>query len=808
MAAKQGITAHLSQASEDAKRAVLQRTPLRSSWFSNLNTTMTIKSAPPRTPEVLSLLSTKSGFLLKRNEQHVWQSRWCCVVPHMFLYYFDADMSVEGESPPQQPSPQLQEELNDAVKKGGRKSTAPRSSLNIFSPGTGTAEEGGEKEKFSTLQPTGIIDLECYSSVHRSRDRPDVLELAGDDSVNPDLRAFYFCASSAENGDDWTQAMLSGRHSALLDERDAYKQVCDGFSLQLQHLHQKLDIVEKNKSDAEEECYRVRSQQEEVRRSCLKLIHETLERETANEQPFAHARRAYRTDLETIRHQDMGLAPAVQLVCDYTSVLEVACCDLRNNVERLEEQQRESQAGDTQKLRELEEVLKEKELNWCSEKERLEQQVETLQDRLKQSQKNLKDSQQDLATQKMEFAMYQSSSKNKVQELTSHRKILKKEVIDLRRKLDNAGSEVSLLKHHSKTSKLEVEQERKKTELLERYVEKMESQVKVQQNMMEMMSQGYDNASRASFSPSNGGFARQGGYGADNASRASFSPSNGGFARQGGYGGEEFSSPRHKDVVVVNTPSTMDEEDIAPRTDDHSQLLRKAMEDDKSHMSELTEDRTQRHFDAAAASAGLATEHESQSVKRYRRPPAYIGVTADASHPKLDTIDSSAASFRALRRLPDEPSVNSFGSSQKKLSVAQRSRLEAERSSGTPVRVRAPSAPPNPLTRPRSAASQNSFLTSMARSISDALDGSVLGVPDLPSSDDEDASRSGIGSSTTEGENERPVSEAGSSLSLQERQQMQKAKQIAFLRERGLLKSDDGLRGGAGGRSSSTSYVR
>ena len=94
MAAKQGLTAQLSQAGEDAKRAVLSRTGVTtSSWFSNLNTVCTIKSAPPRSPEVLEMLSSKSGWLFKRNEQHVWQARWCCVVPHSFLYYFDVNIT-------------------------------------------------------------------------------------------------------------------------------------------------------------------------------------------------------------------------------------------------------------------------------------------------------------------------------------------------------------------------------------------------------------------------------------------------------------------------------------------------------------------------------------------------------------------------------------------------------------------------------------------------------------------------------------------------------------------------------------------
>eukprot|EP00573_Skeletonema_grethae_P013430 CAMPEP_0201692624 /NCGR_PEP_ID=MMETSP0578-20130828/5465_1 /ASSEMBLY_ACC=CAM_ASM_000663 /TAXON_ID=267565 /ORGANISM="Skeletonema grethea, Strain CCMP 1804" /LENGTH=170 /DNA_ID=CAMNT_0048178031 /DNA_START=5 /DNA_END=514 /DNA_ORIENTATION=+ len=100
MAAKQGLTAQIHQYSEDTKRSLLSRAPagIKShSWLSNLNTTCTIKSAPPRTPEVMSMLSSKCGWLVKRNEQHVWQKRWCCVVPHTFLYYFEASPEVKTD---------------------------------------------------------------------------------------------------------------------------------------------------------------------------------------------------------------------------------------------------------------------------------------------------------------------------------------------------------------------------------------------------------------------------------------------------------------------------------------------------------------------------------------------------------------------------------------------------------------------------------------------------------------------------------------------------------------------------------------
>lgn len=35
----------------------------------------------------------KSGFLQKRNEQGNWQKRFVCLVPHMYLYYFDSELA-------------------------------------------------------------------------------------------------------------------------------------------------------------------------------------------------------------------------------------------------------------------------------------------------------------------------------------------------------------------------------------------------------------------------------------------------------------------------------------------------------------------------------------------------------------------------------------------------------------------------------------------------------------------------------------------------------------------------------------------
>lgn len=773
MAAKQGLSAQISQASEDAKRAVLNRTTLANSlWFSNLNTTCTIKSAPPRTPDVLGLLSTKSGWLFKRNEQHVWQARYCCVVPHTFLYYFDAHPSQPCQAPSL--TPKQQEELNKAVKQGYGKRGAlkqhqPRSSLYHVLGGAGNNHQLNVPDKEneaitdqaqSTLQPAGIIDLECYTTIHRNNQNELVMELAGDETVNPDLRSFYFCANTEHEGDEWNQALLSNRHSSLVDEKEAYRQVCDGFAQQLQVLHQDLENAQ-SKADAEqEELYRVRSQMEDTRRSCLRLVADTLERADGT----VPAKRAYRTDLETIQAQDLGILAAVQLLCDYTRVLEETCRDSGSTIQQLESQMQSKQEGDSTRVQELEEELAKVKSEMNQQNQQMQAQVETVTQKFIQSQKELQDVQKDLASQRMETTMYQSSTRTKISELQSHKKILKKEVIELRKKLEEAHSNLDLFKHKESSVKMEAEQERQKAKLLERYVEKMESQVKVQQNMMEMMSQAG---------------SQYGGGGSIYGENASYQqhmdvtiPSSPGPPRVPANRAYAPNGHREYGNIIVNTPSSVrpeeeeeeeEEEDdvdlnahdddadddddddvddaglpgkdpmmIPPSSTSKRASSRRAIDDDaKSHMSELTEDRTQRQFDAAyyihqqqqkenaahLRSTGASPRNMQHHALMGGPPTIIIGgvseersdkgsITSQPLAPKLDTIMSTHSSTRPRSDVsrhndsaPPKPqtprrekehgdahSVSSMGS-KSKMSVAQRARIEADRQS-TPVRVR------------------------------------------------------------------------------------------------------------------------
>mmetsp|Transcript_22511 Transcript_22511/g.53132 ORF Transcript_22511/g.53132 Transcript_22511/m.53132 type:complete len:961 (+) Transcript_22511:300-3182(+) len=942
MAAKQGLSAQISQASEDAKRGFLERTSLtKSLWFSNLNTTCTIKSAPPRTPDVLGMLSIKNGWLLKRNEQHVWQARYCCVVPHTFLYYFDQHPTNPCQTP--QLTSKQQEELNKIVRQGfgKRGQSQPRSSLyNVLGTGgggganaaAGTAgDEAAElhnddsavpatgnsaQTSTSTVQPAGIIDMECYTTIHRSSQNDLVMELAGDETVNPDLRSFYFCANTDLEGEEWSQALLGQRHSSLVDEREAYKQVCDGFSQQLQILHTELDQAQRQAENQQEELYRVRSQMEDTRRNALRLVSEIMSSENSGNNSTRQAKKAYYTDLETIQAQDLGVLPAVQLLGDYTRVVEESCKDSGQKISNLEEKLASKQDVDTTKVKELEAQIQKMKEGALQQQASFQTQIDTLSQKLLQSKKACQDVQKDLASQRMEMTMYQSSTKTKLGSLQSHKKILKKEVIELRKKLEESNSELDLYRHRESANKHKVEQERQKSKLLERYVDKIESQVKVQQNMMEMMSQAgsvYGGGSAYGGSQFGGSLNPSS---PPNVVRANSKPPTTISRDITQTVSQISSSPRHRKQESSDFGEVHDDEDDDGIDDEEENIPgnhlmgnrrgrggRRALEDDnKSHMSELTEERTQKQFDAALLlySTNPQLRAAMAGSPRIAGPPAIIGIAEEAnsadhsntggpsmSSSKLDTIASTTMSIsqrppsssgRSNRRpssaprrrdvslerfsldqtpsnadvsigsIPPSPRSRKYSAPErvrqepeKKLSVAQRARLEADRQT-TPVRIRANQTPLRNNKHNRdspSASSQasNSFFSRFGRRFEEAVDSSVLGVDTSYHTSDDDDSSSGSDSAyshdrvkgspryagsavntdvdTSIGDyhdsirEEKKMSEQASvtstsvSLSLADRQALQRAQQLKFLKEQGLITKESDVRGGAGGDAQS-----
>ena len=428
----------------------------------------------------------------------------------------------------------------------------------------------------TTLQPVGIIDLECYSAVNRSKINPTVLELAGDSYTNPDLRSFYFQSATIEDAESWTKALLSDRHQSLKDETDAYRQVCDSFPLQLQACSEMIDAAEAKAEEMEREAYGVRSVSEEGRRKVVSAVREILERrcwETASGSTLSASssskkgkggkgkqhlhptafeddyslggsssrrgggrssarsdcsyeskntsiagnnseddslpvdsvldsqyakletnRTAFLKELEAALSSPSAVAtsnvvPPVQTLVDYTSTIVSSFADLRIQLRKYEKDLRKSVQKDQSQLEAFKKAMEEKDAI-ISEAEKRHSVIRSeLTSELDASQREIQELSKQLDAHRMEFGMYQNATKTKLSELQQHKKILKREVIDLRKKIDESGCESTTVAHEYEKIKSSYQAEKERNATLERYINRLEKQVGVQQNMMEMMSQ-------------------------------------------------------------------------------------------------------------------------------------------------------------------------------------------------------------------------------------------------------------------------------------------------------------------------------
>lgn len=571
------------------------------------------------------MLGTKCGWLVKRNEQRVWQKRWCCVVPHTFLYYFEAGPQMEVKSDGENDDGNIhtyeawsgggininafanldQEALNLAVKDGydevghgsGRRSLYSLPNImggggaaagnnavdrghngenggpnednmvawdpehsaltNHLSPmGAGGDGEGNTKGTYqfvasSNLQPVGIIDLECYSSVNRSNINPTVLELAGDSVVNPDLRSFYFQSATVEDAESWIKALLSDRHQSLKDETEAYRQVCESFPLQLANCSDMIDAAETKADAMEREAYSVRSASEEGRRKVVNAVREMLERrcwETSsvkrkgkgrtgknekmngNKSPLDYNglpaglemedvasstseqkslldsvldehfekletnRVAFLRELEASLSSPSAVAtsnvvPPVQTLVDYTSAIIGSFGDLRIHLQKYEKDLSTTVQQDQSQLEALKDAIEERDAQLAETERKLSMVASEFKSELDDSRQQVEELTKQLEAQRMEFSIYQNSTKTKLSELQQHKKILKREVIDLRKKVDECSSENTTVAHEYEKLKSSHKSIKDRNTTLERYIDRLEKQVGVQQNMMEMMSQ-------------------------------------------------------------------------------------------------------------------------------------------------------------------------------------------------------------------------------------------------------------------------------------------------------------------------------
>jgi len=726
MAAKQGLSAQISQASDDARRAVLSRAPtsIKSSWLANLNTTCTIKSAPPRTPEVMGMLATKCGWLVKRNEQHIWQRRWCCVVPHTFLYYFEAEPILDSEEDADgawdyqeregfsggglyrtagTAAVENQDLLNAAVKDGirtrsGNNNTssdryADTAGDDAFTSPIVVAPIRGPTVSSANLAPVGIIDLECYTSVNRSSKHDCVFELAGDPKTNPDLRSFYFQAASVEDCEIWTRAMLSDRHCALRDEREAYRQVCESFQLQLQHLSDLIDSAEGKADSSDREVYTLRSTLEQTRKKVMDQIRESLDRKVwkakENQTDVSSSSSKHKMDqflenkrlgfIKSIDSMSNGSLTATQAInssvntlVEYLNAIMTSYSEVVLEVGKMETTLNQTANIDKASLSDLKLQLEKMESGIEMERKQYLHRISELETRVTESQRIVEDSEKQLQTQLMEFTMFQSSAKTKLQELSQHKKLLKKEVIDMRKKMDEIGSERDAALHARETLRLQIETANHKNKTLEKYIAKLENQVNVQQNIMEVMSTGIslDNGSRGSLRGSssivgktvgpdvgdNGSITSEGNPRMQIKKSQRLPPS----TVQGGYHSSKHQSFHEKNNSFISTdfssiPSTpggnihhtmeASLDTTFPASPLPNEVSRRRRNSKEMDNHELTEDSVQNQIDESylkTADTQHSEDVKSSSYSSHKVPPSFPLYDESEMDPVVDNIVASS----------------------------------------------------------------------------------------------------------------------------------------------------------------------
>jgi len=757
-AAKQGLTAHISQASEDAKRMSIRALPTtlqRHPFLSNLNTTCTIKSAPPRTPECMTRLATKSGWLYKRNESNKWQRRWCCVVPHTFLYYFDSEPSAGDDDVENYYNVRDADDyatvLNE-IDESEEKFSADGAAASVTSgwcaqdtPATSPAPVVAPKSVGYSSAPVGIIDLDCYTGVNREVDIQPVLssidgshflmELAPDAKINPNLRSFYFQADTSNEVLDWTRALLFDRFYMVRDEKDAYKQITDSFPIQLANLNNLINEADQGKKDAEAQIYNIRSITEESKRELYDKIANVLESLGGNQ---------LLKELSSRMHDDQGVhmnnasllsggvQQALDILISHALLVKQEKAEMAGELQSMKEN---LSVGNTEANEELDRVklqISQTKEEHKLQTKRFNERIFALEKLLEKSRLDNESKMREIEAKSMEFGIYKASSKSKLQELSQHKKILKNEVLELRKQLNTVTSELNKEKLQTEKAKLELDTQKERNRWKD---EQLKTQSRNFDTMIETMSLG-------SYSQSHQ-YSHQ-------HIKAHVDSHNG-----------TMNSINNR--VDPNRPPRPQSKrtDIETEHDDADSDSAYS-EYSRGNMSELTtEDISHACLSTKTPKSGISNTSEyetNQRLQTYNERQSHIyPIERSESAPVLqknDRRETSSVNVRNDRGVRSDRSVQS--SASMKLSIAQRARLEADKPSRSVS-----------VTKKKSVSMFDKF----GDKVTSIIDNSPLGVkvadPSAPT----------------------PVGP----MSLAEREKRQRESQLKFLMKEGIINEDADL---------------
>lgn len=243
------FTAHLHKCSNNIRNTLLSTVPgvfLPNSALSTREKKCPLTFAPPRTPEMMTELSTKAGWLVKRNEQNIWQKQWCCIVPQTYLYVFNEGAVVKENNDNDDANSSEIEEIQNFHKE---------------------------------MQPVAIIDLETYSSNEKRDGGFFSFELSGDSGENSELRTFDFKAQSKEDMEQWSEALLYDRYSVKVNNIQAYKQACEGTNKEIIHLRDAVESAHSKCQISDMVTKNVRMATEKCRSEVNTIVRKTLEKQ-------------------------------------------------------------------------------------------------------------------------------------------------------------------------------------------------------------------------------------------------------------------------------------------------------------------------------------------------------------------------------------------------------------------------------------------------------------------------------------------------------------------------------------------------
>ena len=182
-----------------------------------------------------------------------------------------------------------------------------------------------------------------------------------------------------------------------------------------------------------------------------------------------------------------GVLPAMRLLADYVSSVVTSYASLGDEVHKAEKQLSSVATVDKSSLDAMQAKYDQLECKSDEKEVAYQKRIAELEDELKSLQESHAEVENHLQQSRMEFTMYQSQSKAKMGETSQHKKILKKEVIELRKRIEDIGSDHDAAQHEADRLRTDLETERQRNATLERYIERIEKQLNNQQNMCEMI---------------------------------------------------------------------------------------------------------------------------------------------------------------------------------------------------------------------------------------------------------------------------------------------------------------------------------